>query len=180
MVCYLSPLPENAMILRIPYIKEMVWFAVAAAVVYAGAAVFYVQKQAFSESWVLYLGNFLFAGMIGVFIGWYYKRNKASTDIVQLIIAASKTTMAGILFSCTACLLLLFVLKPATFAASSLHSIQLQQSPAQFAGAHQGFALILFMNAVLGNAAVALFISLLLPFSMLRNRRSGRNNPAKR
>jgi hypothetical protein len=45
----------------------------------------------------------------------------------------------------------------------------LQGSPGQFSGKNHGFGQILFFNALLGNAAASFFISLLIPFSVMKN-----------
>ena len=157
--------------------KENVQYAAVAAVAYTIPASFYIGKVAFSETWMLYLGNFLFAIFIGIFIGLFYKKHVGSINIPKLIMAAGKTTLYGIVIACLLCFLLLVIFRPAAFSTASLHQPQLQQSPAQFAGAHQGYVLILFMNAILGNGALALFLSLLLPFSIVHNQQTGTGKP---
>jgi len=156
------------------YIKDMMKCALAAAIAYAIAAWFYIVAVSYSESWVLFIGNFLFAAVIAVFIAWYYKRHRAGINIIKMITVGGKTAVAGIGIACIMCFLLLWIFMPGVFRPVSASHLQLNSSPAQFSGKNQGYALILFMNAVLGNAGAAFFISLLLPFSIIRNQQSGK------
>ena len=152
----------------------MMKYAIAAAVVYAIAAWFYIVAVSYSESWVLYVGNFLFAAVIAVFIAWYYKRHSGGTSVIKMVTVGGKTAVAGIAMACVLCFFLLWIFMPGVFRPVAASHLQLNSSPAQFSGKNQGYALILFMNAVLGNAGASFFISLLLPFSIIKNQQSGK------
>jgi hypothetical protein len=155
--------------LEIKYIKQVLLYAAAAAVVYAIAATVYIKDMSYSASWILYVGNFLFAAVIGIFIAWFYKKHEENISSVTLVSIGAKTAVAGIVIACIICFLLLFILVPGVFKSGSGSTIYLQHSPAQFEGKNQGFASILFFNAILGNAGTSFFISLLVPFSVMKN-----------
>ncbi|MEP6746132.1 MAG: hypothetical protein ABJB86_00320 [Bacteroidota bacterium] len=123
----------------------------------------------YSEAYILYVGNFLFAAVIGIFIGWFYKKHESDIGTIRLVVVGAKTAVAGIIIACILCLLMLFIFVPQIFRPESVSHIQLQRSPAQFAGKNQGFGAILFLNVILGNAGASFFISLLIPFSVMKN-----------
>ncbi|MEO5681650.1 MAG: hypothetical protein ABIQ88_03360 [Chitinophagaceae bacterium] len=125
--------------------------------------------MSYEESFILYVGNFFFATVIGIFVAWFYKKHEKNIGTIRLIVVGAKTAVAGIAMACLLCLLLLVIFVPAIFKPAAVSNIQLQDSPGQFAGKNNGFGAILFLNAVLGNAAASFFISLLIPFSVMKN-----------
>jgi len=157
------------MSLEIKFIKQVLAYAAAAAIVYCIAAGVYMKRMSFEASWILYIGNFLFAAVIGIFIAWFYKKHESSIDTVTLISIGAKTAVAGIVMACILSFVLLLILVPDVFKAGSGSYLYLRHSPAQFEGKNQGFGSILFFNAMLGNAGASFFISLLIPFSVMKN-----------
>ncbi len=159
--------------LEIRFIREILAYALGAACAYCLAAFFYIKTMSFSNTWVLYVGNFLFAIVIGIFVAWFYRRHIGNVSIIRLVVIGGKTTFAGIVMVCLICLLLLFILVPSIFRPEQVSHLALNHAPPQFAGKNQGFGKILFINAVLGNAAASFFISLLIPFSIMKNQYTG-------
>ena len=157
------------MMLEFTFIKQIMKFAIAAAFVYCIAVYFYITHMAYEESFILYVGNFLFAAVIGIFIAWFYKRHESSIGTIRLIVIGSKAAVAGIVIACIMILLLLLIFIPEIFRPESVSNLSLQGSPGQFAGKNKGFGQILFLNALLGNAGASFFISLLIPFSVMKN-----------
>lgn len=155
--------------LEIKFIKQVLVFSALAAIVYCFAAGLYINKMSFEASYLLYIGNFLFAAVIGVFIAWFYKRHGKDLGTVTLVSIGAKTAVAGIVMACLLNFILLLVFVPAIFKSGSGSYLYLQHSPAQFEGKNQGFGSILFVNTILGNAGASFFISLLVPFSVMKN-----------
>jgi hypothetical protein len=155
--------------LEIRFIKQVLAYAAAAAVLYCIAAVVYIKQMSFEASWILYVGNFLFAAVIGIFIAWFYKKHEKDINTVTLVSIGAKTAVAGIVMACIINFILVLVLVPGIFKAGSGSYLFLRHSPAQFEGKNQGFGSILFFNAILGNAGASFFISLLIPFSVMKN-----------
>ena len=155
--------------LEVKFIKQILVYAFAAAVVYCIAVSFYIKSMAYEESYILYVGNFLFAAVIGIFIGWFYKRHESDIGTIRLVVVGAKTAVAGILMACILSFLLLLILTPEIFRPEAVSHLSLRDSPGQFSGKNQGFGKILFLNAILGNAGASFFISLLIPFSVMKN-----------
>lgn len=155
--------------LEYKFIKQIIAFAFAAACAYCIAVSYYIKTMSFESSWVLYIGNFLFAAVIGVFVAWFYKKHQSDIGTIRLVVIGGKTAFAGIVIACLMILLLLIILVPAIFKPESVSHIQLKHSPGQFEGKNQGFGAILFLNAILGNMGASFFISLLIPFAVMKN-----------
>ena len=153
------------------YTKELLLAGFIAAFAYSIVAGFYVRAYLYSAIWMLYLGNFLFAFVIGVFLFWFCKRHERELYILQLLVSGGKASAAGIAMACLGCLLLLLLFMPSVVQAFGKGHFSLRQAPAQLSGPHKGYANTLFINAVIGNAAAAFFITIMLSFTLLsRNR----------
>jgi hypothetical protein len=144
--------------------------AVLAAAAYGIAAADYIIKLSFAQTWILYVGNAFFAVVVAVYMGWLYKTARTKPSVIELIRSGHIAAIAGIVSSLILCLILLLLLQPAVFHPAGP---DLQKAPAQLGGTHHGFALLLFADAILGNAAASFLISILLPFSIVRNQRTG-------
>ncbi len=155
--------------IEIRFIKQVLAFAFAAAFLYCIAAFFYIKKMSFEETFILYVGNFLFAAVIAIFIGWFYKQHQTDISTIRLVIIGGKAAFAGIIVACIMILVMLLLFVPAIFRPEAVSHIQLQHSPGQFEGKNQGFGAILFLNAIIGNAGASFFISLLIPFAVMKN-----------
>ncbi len=157
------------MVVEITFIKQVMKFAIAAAFAYCIAVYFYIRHMNYEESYILYVGNFLFATVIGIFIAWFYKRHESDISTIRLVVIGGKAAVMGIVIACIMAFLLLLILVPQIFRPESVSHLSLKDSPGQFAGKNQGFGEILFLNAILGNAGASFFISLLIPFSVMKN-----------
>lgn len=155
--------------LEFTFFRQILLFAFLAAIAYCTTAIYFMKQMAYEDSYILYIGNFLFAAVIGIFVAWFYKKHERNIGTIKLVVIGAKTAVAGIITTCILVFLLMLIVTPQVFRPAALHQIQLRASPAQFEGKNQGFATILFLNAILGNAAASFFISLLIPFSVMKN-----------
>jgi hypothetical protein len=155
--------------IEVKFIRQILVFAFAAAFVYCITVSFYIKSMAYEESYILYIGNFLFAAVIGIFVGWFYKKHESDIGTIKLVVVGAKTAVAGIVIACILIFLLLLIFIPQIFRPEAVSHLSLRDSPGQFSGKNQGFGKILFLNAILGNAGASFFISLLIPFSVMKN-----------
>ena len=155
--------------IEITFIRQIMKFAAAAAVAYCITVFLYIRHMSYEESYVLYIGNFLFAAVIGIFVAWFYKKHETAIGTIRLVVIGGKAAVAGIIIASVLILLMLFIFVPGVFRPGAVGHVTLQGSPGQFSGKNQGFGKILFLNAILGNAGASFFISLLIPFSVMKN-----------
>jgi hypothetical protein len=150
------------------FFRQLLVFGFIASVLYSIAVYFYIRKMSYEETFILYVGNFLFAAVIGFFVGWFYRHHERKIGTIDLIVSGAKTAVAGIIMACIICVLMILVLAPDLFHRAG-NTVALRDSPGQFDGKNGGFGKILFLNAILGNAGASFFISLLIPFSVMKN-----------
>ena len=117
----------------------------------------------------LYVGNFLFAAVIGIFVAWFYKRHESNIGTIRLVVIGAKTAVAGIVAACIMILLLLLIFVPEIFRPQSVSHLSLQGSPAQFSGKNHGFGKILFLNALLWKCRRIIFYLPFNTFSVMKN-----------
>jgi len=154
---------------EITFFKQVIRFSIAAAIVYCIPVYYYMKQMTYEESYILYVGNFLFASVIGVFIAWFYKQHERSIGTIRLVVIGGKAAVAGIAIACILVTVMLFIFAPQVFTRASAENAMLKGAPAQFAGKNLGFGQILYINTVLGNMGASFFISLLIPFSVMKN-----------
>lgn len=153
---------------------RFLYTALFAAIGYCVFSVLYIRRVSFSQSYLLYVGNLVFAIVIGIYLGWLYKTVQPRLSVIGLIKAGHFAAAGGIVAACLLSFILLFLFQPAAFRHAGA---QLHNAPSQLSGSHRGFALVLFADAVLGNAAASFFVSMLLPFSIVRNQGTGEVKP---
>ena len=155
--------------LELKFIKQILAFAFGAACLYAVVAAFYIKQMRFEDVFLLYVGNFLFAAVIGVFIGWFYKRHETGISSIRLVVIGAKTAVAGVVMAALLVFVLMLIISPAVFKPEDVSHARLNDAPGQFGGKNSGFASILYMNTFIGNLGASFFISLLIPFAVMKN-----------
>ena len=155
--------------LEIKFIKQIMTSAAAAALVYCITVFFYIKRMAYEESYILYVGNFLFALVIGIFVAWFYKMHERAVSTVRLVVVGAKTAVAGIGIACVLIFFMILIFAPSAFKSADTVHAALNNAPGQFGGKSRGFGSILYFNAILGNMGASFFISLLIPFAVMKN-----------
>ncbi|HTL08906.1 MAG TPA: hypothetical protein VL307_11630 [Chitinophagaceae bacterium] len=151
------------------FFKQIIGFSIVAALLYSVTAFIYIRKVAYDETYVLYIGNFLFAAVVGVFIVWYYKKHERNVKTVRLILNGHIVAFFGIIVACLLLLLLSVLFTPSLYAAANDGKSVLKGAPGAFSGTNFGLQEILYLDAIFGNAGASLLTSLLLPFSVMKN-----------
>lgn len=161
--------PFPGMPVEITFFKQVIRFSIAAAVAYCVAVYFFVTRMNYEDSYLLYVGNFLFAAVIGIFIAWFYKQHERDISTIRLVVIGGKAAVAGIVAAVVLVTLMLLLMVPHIFSGNTNSDLVLKAAPGQFSGKNLGFGQILYLNAVLGNMGASFFISLLIPFTVMKN-----------
>ncbi len=157
------------MTIEITFFKQVIRFSIAAAVAYCIAVFFFMKRMNYEDSYLLYVGNFLFAAVIGIFISWFYKQHQRDISTIRLVVIGGKAAVAGIVAAVIFVTVMMLIVVPQVFNAAGTDRLVLKAAPGQFAGKNLGFGQILYLNAVLGNMGASFFISLLIPFTVMKN-----------
>jgi hypothetical protein len=93
------------------YIK----YSTAAAILYCIVVWIYIRDLSFTDSWLLYVGNFLFAFAIAVFIFRYNHQRAEKASSIEMIKASVVIAVTGVLISCVVIVMLLLIYTPDVF-----------------------------------------------------------------
>jgi heme/copper-type cytochrome/quinol oxidase subunit 2 len=144
-------------------------FGAIAAIAYCIPMFYFVHTSSYSESWVLYLGNFLFMIAIGAYMAVLNRRKAENANTHLAVFSGHVTTVIGIVISCIVCFIALSIYVPGLLSSDTTGKV-LEQSPAQAQnGRTEGLVLLLFMNAIIGNVSAGSFVSIIMPYTMKRN-----------
>jgi len=137
-----------------------------AAFLYCIPVFFFIKDARFQETWVLYLGNFLFVTVVVWFLVWFNRRRKENKTSISMFLAGHLLTAVGIAYSLLFCFILLIILIPGFLHTGQTEKI-LKGLPANsIHDRTNGLAFIVFANAFIGNFFMGAFVSLVFPFSM--------------
>jgi hypothetical protein len=137
-----------------------------AAIFYCAAVFLFIKDARFQETWVLYVGNFLFVIVVVCFLVWFNRRRKENKTSVSMFMAGHLLTAVGIVYSFIISFILLIILIPGFLHTGQTEKI-LRGLPANsIHDRTNGLAFIVFANALVGNFFTGAFVSLVFPFSM--------------
>jgi len=145
-------------------IKSYLAYSVAAALLYSIFGYQFIRNQTFNSSWILYIGNAVFGCCIALFVILFNKKRKENARTATIIAAGNIVTVLGVIIACVISLFLFL------FMSDVSHPLQqadvLNNAPPQMeSGKRNQFMLSLFMNAIIGNASVGFFISLIISYA---------------
>jgi hypothetical protein len=150
------------------HIPTCLLFGTMAAVVYSIAAMLFLKSGVFADSWWLFAGNFFFMVVVGAFVLRTNYKEKENINTSLSVVSGHLVATIGVVLSCIFAFILLNIHVPNLLSDGPVKV--LEQSPAQTQnGRTDGLALLLFMNAIIGNITAGSFASIILPYTMKRN-----------
>ncbi len=152
-------------------VKAYLRYSIIAAVLYSIVAFFFIRDETFRSSWILFIGNMLFACCIVAFILLYNKSRKENASIGTMVFAGHLTTVMGIIIACIICLVLFFLMPAASHTVRQTNDA-VNNAPAQLqSGERNEYLLALLMSAIIGNVSAGSFISIILSYAAKRNQK---------
>jgi hypothetical protein len=144
-------------------------FGALAAVAYCIPMIYFVQSGVFADSWWLYVGNFLFMIVVAIFLIADNRKKRENVNTSLSVLSGHVVAVIGIILSCIVAFIVLNVFVPNLLGSGEADKV-LEQAPSQAQnGRTDGLALLLFMNAIIGNISAGSFVSIILPYTMKRN-----------
>lgn len=141
-----------------PLLKIYTGFAFAAALVYAMPVYIYIGKADYTKSWLLFMGNFLFMVVIGVFLYYISRSAWRPSRMLAMLIARQKQVLRSVFFCLIAGIILLLIMAPGKFMinepANTIHDKT------------NGLDFTVIINSVIGNFFTGSFISVILAASL--------------
>jgi hypothetical protein len=156
-------------------------YSIAAAILYLVCAIFFLSKDTYTQTYILYLGNVLFAVVIVFFVVHFAKKREKNANTRMAIKASVATTLMGIILSVLGVLILLAIMKPSGYSDAVNTASELAKPAPALEGNGYALLLILVLDAILGNLGTGVFVSMMLP-NMLKSDQTGETaviNPVK-
>jgi hypothetical protein len=146
--------------------------------VFAVPVYFFIREAKYQDTWLLYLGSFLFLGAIFIYVYRDTRKRSVSESTLSLVFSSHMATLAGILVSCILSFLLLAIFVPGYLGASS-PAESLESAPVNtIHDRTNGLSFKIFIAATFINFSVGSFTSILIPFAAKRNQTKDRKDPA--
>lgn len=150
-------------------IKSTLTAGAVAAILFCIPVYLYIQYANYEQSWLLYLGSFLFMIVMWMHTIRESRKRDNSESTVALVFASHMATVAGILFSCLLCLLLLIIFVPGYLHQGEAYKT-LQDAPVNtIHDKTEGLSFSVFMAATIINFSVGSFTAIVLPFYLKKN-----------
>lgn len=164
--------------LRKVNIRTTLIAAAIAAIVFCVPVYAYIRAAVYEQTWLLYLGSVFFMITMWVHTISDSRKRSHNESTVALVFASHMATLAGIVFCCLLCFLLLAVLVP-DFLNRGNTDIQLNSSPVNIVhDKTNGMSFNIFFAATIINFSVGSFTGIILPFYIKKNQTKDRKNPA--
>jgi hypothetical protein len=155
-----------------PFSKFYFLFGVIAALVYGIPAFVFIQKANYTESWVLYIGNFLFMIVIAFFLFYISRFKDIHSSTLSLIVDGEKTVLTGIVASALLSFILLLILVHGLLGTGTPGKVMTEKPANTITDRTNGLDFMLIMNSLIGNFVTGSFVSVMLAASLKRKNKT--------
>ncbi len=138
-------------------------YSIVAAILYLICTTIFLSQDSYTQIYLLYIGNVLFAAVIVFFILNFHTKKDEAKGNKTMIAAGLITTIMGTLISCVIIFILLAMMKPSGYEAISHTANELAKPAPALQGNSHALMFVLFMEAVFGNLGAGAFVSVMLP-----------------
>lgn len=147
-------------------------YSIPAAILYLISVIVFLSKDNYTQTYILYLGNILFAVVIVFYVVNFAKKRDRNVNTRMAITSSAFTTIIGVIISILSIFIILAIMKPSGYSDVIITAKELARPAPALEGNGHALMLILFLNAFLGNMAFGIFISAMLP-NMLKSDQTG-------
>lgn len=158
-------------------IRATIISAILAAIVFCVPASIYINRASYRDTWLLYLGSFLFFVVIWVHTMIDSSRRKHNESTVAMVFASHVVTIAGIILSCLACFILLLLMVPGYLQPGTPEKILTGEPANSLIDKTDGLSFDIFFAATFINFSVGSFTGIVLPFALKRNQARDKRKP---
>ena len=137
-------------------------YAIVAAILYLVCVTIFLEQDSYTQIYILYIGNVLFATVMVFFILNYHNKKNEPKGNIKMIAAGLITTIMGTIISCLIIFILLAIIKPSGYEYISHTANELSKPTPSLQGNGHALMFVLFMDAVFGNFGVGSFVSAML------------------
>ena len=142
----------------LPFLK----YSIPAAIIYLISVVIFLNDDTYTMTWVLYLGNVLFAGVMVFFVVNFNNKSDNSSHTQKVIASGLATALIGTIISCLAIFIILAIMKPSSYSYVANTASELAKPAPALDGSAHSLMFILFMDAIFGNMCTSAFVCFML------------------
>ncbi len=138
-------------------------YSIVAAILYLVSVAIFLYLDNYTQTYILYIGNVVFAIVIVVFILTFNRKRDKNASTKMMIAAGHITTVAGVLMSIVGVFILLAIMQPEGYSTVSHTATELSKPTPGLEQNGHALMFVLIMDAVFGNVGAGSFVSFLLP-----------------
>jgi len=153
-------------------------FAFIAAVAFIIPVFFFVKDSLYRESWLLYLGSFLFLIIIWIHTLSENKRRGENESTVTMVFISHAATITGIVLAALLSFILLSLMVPGYLASGPPDRLMTGEPANIIKDKTGGLSFEVFFAATVINFAVGSFSGIILAFYSKRNQTNDRKDPS--
>jgi Na+/proline symporter len=146
--------------------KRYIGYAAVAAILYSIPVYLFLKFTVWSQTWLLYLGNFLFMILVAAFLLIFNRRKNENASSTAMVTAGAIVTVLGILISCLICFLLISIMVPGLFHSGPPDKVLTGEPVNRSVDKTHGLIFMILFNTVMGNISTGLFVCIIFPFTL--------------
>ncbi len=143
-------------------------FAIAAALVYLIPVYIFITEADYTRSWLLYLGNFLFMIVIGVFLFFISRFRQTNPGMFGLMFTGEKQVLRSTALAVLLSLILLLILIPGLLESGIVGKVIINKPANTIHDKTNGLDVMVIANALIGNISSGSFASVILAPSLTK------------
>ena len=150
---------------------------ITAGVLFSIPVFFYIQSARYSDSWLLYLGSFLFLSVIAIHTYRDNLNREKNESTIALVFASHMATLVGIICACLLSFTMLWAMVPGYLEAGAADKALTGEPINTIRDKTDGLSIDVFMAATLINFSVGSIVGIVLPFYTKRNQTKDNREP---
>lgn len=146
------------------HIKEYILYGTIAAIMYMIPVVIFLYNHTYENLYYLYIGCILFMGTIFYYVYRLLYQRYTQKRAVSMLIAGELATMSGVVISCIAIVIAMFITFP-----NLLSSVPASEVTQDVAAQPRRLLLMILATAIIGNFGVGSFIAVVVAYAGKRD-----------
>ncbi len=146
--------------------------------VFAIPVYLFIRDNTYTNSWILYIGSFLFMVVVWMHTMHENKKRKEKESTVALVFVSHMATLAGVIFSVVFSFILLSLFVPGYFDQGNADQLMRQEPANVITDKTDGLSFQVFFAATVINFSVGSFVGIILPFYAKRNQTRDPKDPS--
>lgn len=139
-------------------------FALLGSIAYCIPSGIYIHKATYRQTWLLYLGVFMFLIVAIIYTLINSNRRRTNVKTFRLIIDSHVITIISILMSCVILFILMCIFIPGYLSGGHVQNVLPGNQPGVLYDQTKGFSLKVFMTTIFGCFSAGSFVGIVIPF----------------